>query len=107
MATPKITKSSVAPFFKVFGVFWLFVGGLFLLIALAAALQGDTFHGIAAGFAGLNGVALVIFGLLYVGLAEICDHISISANNSRVAAEELMKVNSNLAELIRIQKGGS
>ncbi len=106
MTTPKITKSHVAPFFKGFGIFCLCVGGLCLLIAAAAASQGGLFYGVA-GFAGLSGVQFVVFGLLYIGLGEICDHISISANNSRVAAEELMEVNSNLAELIRIQKGGS
>jgi hypothetical protein len=109
MATPKITKSHVSPFFKIFGTFCLCAGGICLLVAASVAKAGHNeglFYGLA-GLAGLFGVGLVVFGLLYIGLGEICDHISISANNSRVAAEQLMEVNSNLAELIRIQKRGS
>jgi hypothetical protein len=106
---PKITKSHVSPFFKIFGIFCLSIGGMCLLIAVSAARGGHSqglFYGLA-GIAGLFGIGLVISGLLYVGLGEICDHISISANNSRVAAEQLMEANSKLAELIQIQKRGS
>ena len=57
-------------------------------MAASAAKAGHNeglFYGLA-GLAGLFGVGLIVFGLLYIGLGEICDHISISANNSRVAA---------------------
>jgi hypothetical protein len=109
MATQKITKSHVSPFFKIFGIFCLCVGGACLLVAASAAKAGHSegpLYGIA-GLAGLFGVGLIVFGLLYIGLGEICDHVSISANNSRVAAEQLIEVNSNLTELIGIQKRGS
>lgn len=107
--SPKITKSRVSPLFKIFGIFCLSIGGICLLIAVSAAREGHSqglFYGLA-GIAGLFGVGLVIFGLLYIGLGEVCDHISISANNSRVAAEQLVEANSKLAELIQIQKRGS
>lgn len=106
---PKITKSHVSPLFKIFGIFCLSIGGICLLIAVSAAREGHSqglFYGLA-GIAGLFGVGLVIFGLLYIGLGEVCDHISISANNSRVVAEQLVEANSKLAELIQIQKRGS
>ena len=105
----KITKSSVSTFFEVFGVICVCVGCLCFVTAVGAAERGH-FVGILYGFAGLAalfGAALVFIGLLYIGLGEICDHISISANNSRIAAEELLEVNAKLTELIRIQKGDS
>lgn len=102
----KITKSTVSSVFRGFGALTLCVGGLCLLIAASAAAKGGLFLGFGIP-TGLFGLALVVNGLLYVGLGEICDHISISANNSRVAAEQLMEVNSNLTELIRIQKRDS
>jgi hypothetical protein len=78
--TPRITTSKFRFLFLLFGIVFLIAAA----VCLAVALRFPP--------AWLFTVAFGISGLFYIGLAEICDHISIIANNSRVAAEQLVEI---------------
>jgi quinol-cytochrome oxidoreductase complex cytochrome b subunit len=88
---PLITRSKFRILFLIFGIFFLIAAVLSVLGALTAQQHEGAW---------VLAIAFGISGLFYIGLAEICDHISIIANNSRVAAEQLFEIHKALQSLV-------